>query len=259
MTIKLRQVCLVASQLAPVIDDFKAVFGLEVCFVDDGVAVFGLENALLPIGANFLEIVAPVKEGTAAGRYLERRGGDGGYMVITQAASPEEQREARARAEALGVRVAWEHEHKHGHFMQLHPADVGGSFFEIDHVTKVDPPDFWPPAGGTGWESKRRDDVVTEIRGVELQSDDPDGLAKRWAEISGHSVQKDSDSQCRLNLSNADIRFVRTQDGRGPGLSAVDLTVANKSKALSAAVSRGLITAGDQITLCGTKFNLSGP
>ena len=79
MSITLRQICLVAEKLAPALDDFKAVFDIDVCFVDEGVAAFGLENALMPIGTDFIEIVAPVKENTAAGRYLERRGGDGGY------------------------------------------------------------------------------------------------------------------------------------------------------------------------------------
>jgi len=37
----------------------------------------GLHNFLMPVGSNFLEVVAPSREGTAGGRYLDRRGGDG--------------------------------------------------------------------------------------------------------------------------------------------------------------------------------------
>jgi hypothetical protein len=51
MSIRLRQICLVTNQLAPTIEDFNAILGLEVCFVDKGVAVFGLENSLMPIGS----------------------------------------------------------------------------------------------------------------------------------------------------------------------------------------------------------------
>ena len=47
MSIRLRQIALVANKLAPVIDDLKGVFGLEVCYIDPGVGVFGLENSLL--------------------------------------------------------------------------------------------------------------------------------------------------------------------------------------------------------------------
>ena len=84
MWLRLRQIALVAAKLQPVLDDLRSVFGLEVCHVDPGVGVFGLENSLLPVGNQFIEVVAPVEEKTAGGRYLERRGGDGGYMFITQ-------------------------------------------------------------------------------------------------------------------------------------------------------------------------------
>ncbi len=85
MTIQLRQICLVARELQPVIEDLTQVLGINTCYVDPGVGKFGLENTLMPVGRNFLEVVAPVEENTAGGRYLDRRNGDGGYMVITQA------------------------------------------------------------------------------------------------------------------------------------------------------------------------------
>ena len=59
MSIQLRQICLVAEQLAPVIDDLTAILGINSCYVDPGVAKFGLENNLMPVGRNFLEVVAP--------------------------------------------------------------------------------------------------------------------------------------------------------------------------------------------------------
>ena len=130
MSIRLRQICLVAEKLAPVIEDFKAILGIDVCFIDPAVAAFGLENSLMPLGSNFLEVVAPVKENTAAVRYLKRRNGDGGYMVICQCDSHETQRARKARGRAEWI--AWEHEGKSFHGLQLHPADTGGAFFEID-------------------------------------------------------------------------------------------------------------------------------
>lgn len=74
MTIQLRQICLVARELDPVINDLTDVLGINACFIDPGVGAFGLENTLMCVGRNFLEVVAPVKEGTAGGRYLDRRG-----------------------------------------------------------------------------------------------------------------------------------------------------------------------------------------
>ena len=74
MWLRLRQIALVAEELAPTVDDLRAVLGLEVCFNDPGVKTFGLENALLPVGNQFLEVVAPIEEGTAGGRYLRATG-----------------------------------------------------------------------------------------------------------------------------------------------------------------------------------------
>jgi hypothetical protein len=56
----------------------------------------------MPIGDTFIEVVAPVEEGTTAGRLLDKRGGDGGYMAIFQV---DDIAAARANAERLGVRV----------------------------------------------------------------------------------------------------------------------------------------------------------
>ena len=103
MKIQLRQICLVARELEPVIEDLTDVLGINQCYVDPGVGIFGLENALMPVGRNFLEVVAPIQEGTAAGRYLDRRGGNGGYMVITQADSRETQQRVRQNALDNGV------------------------------------------------------------------------------------------------------------------------------------------------------------
>ncbi|MGY3354885.1 hypothetical protein ACVWZK_001548 [Bradyrhizobium sp. GM0.4] len=68
---RLRQICLVAPQLAPVIADIADIMGLAVCYRDGNVAKYGLENALLPVDTILLEVVAPFKEGTN-GRPLHR-------------------------------------------------------------------------------------------------------------------------------------------------------------------------------------------
>src|SRR6516165_330544 len=225
MSIHLRQICLVASQLAPVIDDFKDILGLEVCFIDKGVAAFGLENSLMPVGTNFIEVVAPIKENTAAGRYLKRRNGDGGYMVICQCDSHETQRARKTRAAELHIRIAWEHESKSFHGMQLHPADTGGAFFEIDWDAKGEPEGTWEPAGGSGWSGAIRTDVVKKYQAVELQSDDPRGLAELWSSIAEVPLRKDSRERLEMPLENASVRFVEATDGRGEGLGGIDILV----------------------------------
>src|SRR5438309_4029256 len=71
--LRLRQICLVAPQLEPVISDISAIMGLSVCYRDGNVAKYGLENALLPVDTILLEVVAPTQPGTAAGRFLDKR------------------------------------------------------------------------------------------------------------------------------------------------------------------------------------------
>ena len=256
MSIRLRQICLVAEKLAPVLEDFKAVLGFEVCFKDPDVAVFGLENSLMPVGSNFIEVVAPVKENTAAGRYLKRRNGDGGYMVICQCDSHATQLARKARAATLNIRLVLDHDAKGFHAMQLHPADTGGAFFEIDWDAKGEPEGNWMPAGGSGWTAARRNDVVSAYTAVELQSADPRGLAERWATIAEMPLRNDVRGRLELPLDNAAIRFVEATDGRGEGLGGIDVVVADRGRLLEAAERRGLRKGDDHVNICGTRFYL---
>ena len=259
MSIRLRQIALVANRLAPVIDDLKAVFGLEVCFIDPGVGAFGLENSLLPVGNNFIEVVAPIKDGTAGGRYLKRRGGNGGYMVICQCDTHEAQLDRRKRAAEMSIRIAWERENSGYHVMQLHPADTGGSFFEIDWDAKQEVEGHWEPAGGDGWRKAKRTEVVSSYSAVELQSPDPAGLADRWAKIAGVPLRKDARGRLAMPLDNASVRFVEATDGRGEGLSGIDMVVADRVRLNAAAEKRGHKISDDLLTICGTRFYLVSP
>ena len=256
MAIRLRQICLVANQLAPVLEDFKAIFGLEVCFVDKAVKAFGLENSLMPVGSNFIEVVAPIKDDTAAGRYLKRRNGDGGYMVICQCDAHETQAARRAQAAKMNIRVAWEHESKTFHAMQLHPADTGGAFFEIDWDAKNEPEGCWEPAGGDGWPQARRTEVVSTYKAVELQATDPKGLAERWSSIAGVALRIDARGRFEMPLDNASVRFVEATDGRGEGLGGIDIAAVDRKRVLETAQARGCRVADDQVMICGTRFYL---
>jgi len=256
MSIRLRQICLVAEKLAPVLEDFRAVLGLEVCYKDPDVAVFGLENSLMPVGSNFIEVVAPVKENTAAGRYLKRRNGDGGYMVICQCDTHATQQARKERAAALNIRLVLDHDAKGFHAMQLHPADTGGAFFEIDWDAKGEPEGNWMPAGGSGWTVARKLDKVTDYTAVELQSADPRGLAERWSGIAEIPLRNDAHGRLELPLDNAVIRFVEATDGRGEGLGGIDVVVADRRRVLEAAERRDLLVNKNQVDICGTRFYL---
>ena len=213
--IRLRQVALVAHDLEDVVGALREQLGLEIAHRDPAVATFGLHNAVLPLGTQFVEVVSPTRPGTAGGRQLERLGGDGGYMVIGHVGpSTAEHDELRARVGRMEVRVALETTDDDGYrILQLHPADTGGSFLELDYQPGgEDPHGPWMPAGD-GWQQSVRTDVVSAITGVEISVADPDTVAQRWATITACPL----DGRV-LEWDNARIAFT---EGTG-GLVAVD-------------------------------------
>lgn len=254
--LRLRQIALVAEELASVEEELTAVLGIEVCYRDPGVGTFGLENALFPVGNQLLEVVAPVEDKTAGGRYLDRRGGNGGYMVITQC---DNHAPYRARVEELGIRIVNQFDSGSYRNMQLHPKDTGGSFFEIDEMYGTpdarDPDGPWAPAG-SDWKRHRRLDRVSGIRAAELQCDDPGAVAARWSEIAGIAVEMREGAPV-LPLDNADLRFVPCRDGRPEGLGGLDLVTTDRAAILAAAEPRGAVTGPDQVMLCGMRLNLT--
>ncbi|MEQ8860539.1 MAG: hypothetical protein RIC56_18005 [Pseudomonadales bacterium] len=254
MWLKLRQIALVAERLAPVERALTEVLDVRVCYRDPGVARFGLENALMPIGNELLEVVAPTREDTAAGRYLARRGGDGGYMVITQC---DAHRPRRKRVQDLGVRIVNQFETDEFRNMQLHPKDTGGSFFEIDEQfgpDALEPDGPWEPAG-PGWQAAKSTTRVGGIVAAELQCDDPAAVAARWAEIAELPVA-DHHGEPHIELANATLRFVPCRDGRPEGLGGIDVTAHDRQAILDAAEARGAVIGANQIQLCGVRITL---
>ena len=219
--LRLRQIAIVARDLEPVVAELQKELGVEVAFRDPGVDTFGLHNAVMPIGNQFLEVVAPIQENTAAGRYLDRRKGDGGYMVILQC-DEHASRKARLGGE-LNVRFAMAHDGKHYNVLQLHPQDTGGSFLEIDQQVGGEDMENgpWEPAG-PDWHKARRTEVVGGINAAVIQSEDPARLAARWSELLDVPVEG-GDTNPSIPLDNATLMFVKAHDGRGEGLAGIYL------------------------------------
>ncbi|MCC5886414.1 MAG: VOC family protein [Gammaproteobacteria bacterium] len=263
MWLRLRQIALVAEQLAPVEQALLDVLGVAVCYRDPAVATFGLENALLPMGNQFLEVVAPTREGTAGGRYLERRGGDGGYMVICQT---DDHPPRRRRVAELGVRTVFDRDLPDYSLMQLHPKDTGGSFLEIDaqlgpHGLDIDGP--WHPAG-PDWKAGQRLHRVTGISAAEIQADDPAAVARRWSEIVEIQLTDTAAGGPELKLENAKVRFVACTDGRPEGLGGIDVVCVDRDGILAAAdraqsaLPKGTVqrTGEHQVLIGGLRFTL---
>jgi len=246
---RIRQVALVARELDPVVDDLCAVLGAEVAFNDPGVAEFGLKNAVLALGDQFLEVVCPVRDDATAARYLERRHGDGGYMVILQSDDLDAD---RGRLAELGVRIVWQIAFPDIATIHLHPRDVGGAIVSLDRPL---PPAAWRWAG-PGWEEKGARSAARRLGGVELQGDDPAGLACRWSEVLGQEVTYDDRGAPRIELDGGHLRFVTLEDDRGDGIACIRVALRDVTAAKGRARERGCVDASGHVRVGGVRFDL---
>lgn len=254
MYLRLRQLCLVARSLHPVVEDLGAILGLQVCFRDPAVGKYGLENALLPIGTSFLEVVAPIREGTAAGRYLDRRAGDGGYMVILDCDDLERR---RRHVGAMGVRIANALSYGDYTGIQLHPRDTGGCMIEFNHTTAGE--DLTGPyhPAGPSWQAAIRSDVTAGLLGAEIQGPDPGELARRWGMILERPVTQTGGNPGIALDGGQMLGFATAVDGRGEGLSGIDLRVVRRAPILTEAARRGYTVDERHVRICGVRFGLS--
>jgi hypothetical protein len=199
--VRLRQAVLVAAELEAVAARLREELGLGEPFADPGVAEFGLVNAVFALGDCFLEVISPKQDGTAAGRYLERHGGDGGYMLIFQLDDLEG---ARERAREAGVRVVWQIDLPDISGTHLHPADMRGAIVSLD---RPDPPESWR-WGGPGWIGRAGDGAPGRLLGATVAVPDPAAVAERWGRVLGVDP---SGGELRLDHDGS-IRFTEGDD-----------------------------------------------
>jgi hypothetical protein len=179
--VRLRQVALVARDLEPVADELREALGLGEPFRDPGVGDFGLTNVVFAVGDTFLEVVSPVREGTTAGRYLDRRGGDSGYMAIFQYSHRAGLVAARERLDTIGVRTVWRTDLPDIAGTHLHPKDVPGAIVSLDWA---DPTESWRWAG-PAWIGGAPAHAGGGITGITIEAGDPTAAAARWAAVLG--------------------------------------------------------------------------
>jgi len=191
---RLRQIALVGADLDRIAGDITAVLGLGAAYADPGVGKYGLRNQVWPIGDTFLEVVSPKAAGTTAGRLLDKRGGDGGYMAIFQT---DDLAAARARIAAEGVRVVDQIDRNGAAFTHLHPKDVPGAIVSVDTPL---PPETWR-WGGPDWTGQAPVHHDGGIRGITVDCDDPDAAATTWGSLVGltpdnRTIALDDGRQC---------------------------------------------------------------
>ncbi len=214
---RLRQVALVARDCGPVADRLREALGLGEPFHDPGVGQFGLTNAVFAVGDTFLEVVAPVQPDTTAGRYLERRGGDGGYMAIFQVP---DLAATRHRLAGLGVRVVWTTDLPDMAGTHLHPKDVPGAIVSLDWAA---PPQSWRWAGPS-WTGRAPEHAPGGLTGLTIEVENPPVAARRWAAVLGlPAADGGHAAMVELPGTGQRLRFMPARAGQGEGITAVTI------------------------------------
>jgi hypothetical protein len=238
--VRLRQAVLVAAKLEPVESALRSALGLGEPFRDPGVGEFGLHNAVFALGDCFIEVISPLRADTAAGRYLERHGGDGGYMAIFDL---EDLEGARERAAQDGVRVVWQIDLPDISGTHLHPADMRGAIVSLDRSR---PYGTWR-WGGPQWIERTGSGAPGQLAGITVAVEDPTAVAARWAHVLG--VPLLDAPQPTLALGSAEVGFVPSADERAEGLVEIalagvpQLTAAPNAIELGGVRLRALATA----------------
>ena len=164
---------LAARDLDAAVEELRAALPLGEPYADPGVGLFGLRNAVMPLGDTFVEVVSPVQDATAAGRFLDRRG-DGAYMAMFQV---EDLAGARARAAALGVREVWaDRARRH-----LRRPPAPGGHRRGDRLARPAGAAASPGAGP----ARGSPHGELHTTGLTLSARDPEALGARWSEVLG--------------------------------------------------------------------------
>jgi hypothetical protein len=234
--LRIRQIVFVVRALARDRERLAALLALDPPYRDPGVAEFGLDNAVFAFGDQFVELISPVQEGTAAGRQLERRG-EGGYMLILQTDGFERE---QARLGALGVRTVWEKALPDIRAMHLHPKDIGGAIVSIDQPL---PPASWR-WGGPSWRVQGGAPGRQRVVGVTVEAVDPAAMAQRWAQVLGLAAPVPAGAAARLALEGGHIEFVPA-GAHGEGIAGYAVEVADPAAVRRRAGALGVASGDD--------------
>jgi hypothetical protein len=230
MSLRIRQIVFAARALEPSVTQFVQGFGTRIVYRDPEVATFGLENALLTLGDQFVEVVAPTRADAPAVRHLERHG-DSAYMLILQTDDLARDRERLAR---LGVRIIWQSSHADMSSVQLHPKDLGAAIVSLDESV---PAESWRWAG-PDWQRDWQRTSNDVIREVGIAARDPQRLARRWAEVLDTATPEYDGESWRIPILGGVLCFHATTGGERISEYVVETT------------------RSAELTICGTRFRL---
>ena len=251
---RLRQVCLAAPTLSPWVGQLQQLFGLGAAYADPHVAKYGLDNAVLAVGHQFIELVAPVRDDAPLHRFLARHPGGAGYIVILDNDQIDLRRQ---HLQALGARLVTDLSHDGFHTLQVHPRDAGACMLEFDHTDGGEAWDGPYAPAGPHWQRQLRLGCVTGIAGVVLRAADAPALAARWAALIGVPATADSSGRLQLLLPGGFIAFDAAAPGAADGLADIVLQAVDPAAVLHQAAALGLPVVAGHLVLAGVQFSLT--
>jgi hypothetical protein len=250
---RLRQICLAAPTLAPWVAQLQQLFALGEPYVDPHVAKYGLVNAVLAVGHQFIELVAPVREDAPLHRFLARHPGGAGYIVILD---NDDIAQRRRHLQGLDARLITDLSHDGFHTLQVHPRDAGACMLEFDHTDGGEAWDGPYAPAGPQWQRQLRLACATGIAGVVLRGAEPAALAERWAALIGVATTVDAQHRRQLLLPGGFIAFEAAAPGEADGLAEIVLQVVDPAAVLNRAAALGLPVQAGRLALAGMQFSL---
>lgn len=271
MDLKLRQIVLVGRSKADTVRAMEAVLGLVPVHgsgdlspyglpamgpMSEGgrkvLATLGVENLIFAVGSDFIEVMFPIRPDGATVSFMDRRGGDTGYMLVLQT-DDVDRYEALAVRE--GVRIAHKAEFPHYLDIHLHPRDCGGALLSMArHLPDNVPDGPWYPAG-TAWEGMAPSPAVSAITAAEMLGPEPEVLAGRWGRLLDLPVDRRGDRWV-IRLDDGELRFGPTAEGRKEGFYGIDLKVRDRVRIEEGARAAGVAIEGNSLMLCGMTVRL---
>lgn len=271
MELKLRQVVLVARDKAETVAAMRAVLDVVPVHGSGNLSPYGLpadgpmsdggrkvleqlgvENLIFAIGSDFIEIMFPTRPDGSTVAFMDRRGGDTGYMLVLQTDDVDHY---EALAVQEGVRISHKANFPNYQDIHLHPRDCGGALLSMARHLPVNAPDgSWYPAG-TAWENLAGSTMVSAVVAAEMRSPDPETLAKRWERLLDRPAEQ-ADGEWLIRLTDGVLRFGMADPGQKEGFYGIDLKVSDRVQAEQAVRDAGIPVGTHGFTLCGMNVRL---